>query len=723
MLASYNTDALHALCTKRGTGLLDAIDALRSQGISHYVSLPQLIVCGDQSSGKSSVLEAISGIPFPARDNMCNSTSSIAPGITVSIVPGENRSETERQALAGFHEPLTDIEGLPHLIEQAKTAMGMEEMTNAFAEDVLRVEISGPDRPHLTIVDLPGLIHTENRLQTAADVKLVQQMVRSYMENRRSIILAVVSANNDYANQIVLELARKVDEKGHRTLGIITKPDLLPAGSASEEAFADLARNKDVEFRLGWHVLRNRDYDNKDASLDIRAVMEEEFFSRGIWGDFPRHAVGIASLRIRLSRVLLDQIQKELPDLVAEIERSTQETRGALERLGSPRGNLDEQHLFLLKVSQSFQLLVKAAVDGAYGDTFFEYSTTEDGHSRRLRAVIQNLNTEFAEGMRLRGHRRNFVDAAKPNKITPGSEKGPVTVSRASVLDEIAEILKRTRGRELPGTHDPLIIGDLFFDQASPWLSLTEHHLLAVWSATRSFLDISISYLTDEITAGLLLDEVIGPEMDEVWTGLQAKHQELLRPYQKGAHPITYNHYFTETLQTMRNRRIEEEVGRKLSTFLHLNGITTLEDLPPRKIKTATLITALSQSNEADMNRYASSELLDCMLAFYQVALKSVVDNIAIYAVEYGLIQKLEGFFSTSRVMKMSPELIQTIAAEPPGAVAQREQLSRKLEVLNGGIETCRRYLSSGTRFAPESRTPEDTASDHEATLRYAPRS
>ena len=73
----------------------------------------------------------------------------------------------------------------------------------------------------------------------------------------------------------------------------------------------------------------------------------------------------------------------------------------------------------------------------------------------------------------------------------------------------------------------------------------------------------------------------------------------------------------------------------------------------------------------------------------------AVVDNIAVYAVEYGLVQKLEGFFSPSRVMKMSPDLIQAIAAEPPGAASQREQLSRKLEVLKTGIETCRKYISS----------------------------
>ncbi len=93
-------------------------------------------------------------------------------------------------------------------------------------------------------------------------------------------------------------------------------------------------------------------------------------------------------------------------------------------------------------------------------------------------------------------------------------------------------------------------------------------------------------------------------------------------PYQKGAHPITYNHYFTETVQNTRNHRVEAEVGRKLSTFLNANKVSDLEHLPQHRIKTSSLIAALSKSNEADMNRYASSELLDCMLAYYKVRIR-----------------------------------------------------------------------------------------------------
>lgn len=95
------------------------------------------------------------------------------------------------------------------------------------------------------------------------------------MANRRSIILAVVSAKNDYANQIVTKLAKDIDLKGHWTLGIITKPDTLPVSSDSELAYANLIRNQDVEFRLGWYILRNRDYEARNTSMEARDTAEE----------------------------------------------------------------------------------------------------------------------------------------------------------------------------------------------------------------------------------------------------------------------------------------------------------------------------------------------------------------------------------------------------------------------------------------------------------------
>ena len=147
----------------------------------------------------------------------------------------------------------------------------------AFSENILRIEIKGPTYPQLTIVDLPGLIHTETKTQTAEDVAMVSKLVREYMLNPKSIILAVVSAKNDIANQIVLQKAREIDREGLRTLGIITKPDRLHPGSKNEEAFLDLARNEEVKFKQGWHVVKNQDLGLVDADVGDRDKEEAEY--------------------------------------------------------------------------------------------------------------------------------------------------------------------------------------------------------------------------------------------------------------------------------------------------------------------------------------------------------------------------------------------------------------------------------------------------------------
>ncbi len=236
-----DTSALNMLRSSEHQSLLDEIDSLRLQGISEFVFLPQIVVCGDQSSGKSSVLEAISGVPFPRSDTLCTrfATEVIlrkAPttGATVSIVPSQDASGADRSKLLAFRESLQGLGEFPDLVERSKSEMGASATGKAFSRNILRVEISGPTMPRLTLVDLPGLIHSESKHQSAEDVELVSDLVQSYMKNPRSVILAVVSAKNDYANQIVLKRAREVDPEGLRTLGLITKPDTLPSGSESE---------------------------------------------------------------------------------------------------------------------------------------------------------------------------------------------------------------------------------------------------------------------------------------------------------------------------------------------------------------------------------------------------------------------------------------------------------------------------------------------------------
>ena len=228
---------------------------------------------------------------FPTKDALCTrfatelilrrSPDGSGDNLKVSIIPGPERTDEERKALEEF-APDTKGADLSWFIERATVAMGVAGTDKVFCTDILCVEASSPTLPHLTLVDLPGLFLAGNKDQSMADAKIVESLVISYMKQERSIILAVVSAKSEFALQQVTQRAREVDPEGHRTLGLITKPDTLNEGSESERAYLELAQNKDVNFRLGWHVLRNRDFKTRNSTNAERDALEKAFFAQGI---------------------------------------------------------------------------------------------------------------------------------------------------------------------------------------------------------------------------------------------------------------------------------------------------------------------------------------------------------------------------------------------------------------------------------------------------------
>lgn len=611
-----------ALQSKDHEDLLNIIDNLRSQGISRYIDLPQLIVCGDQSSGKSSVLEAVSGIRFPTKDNLCTrfATELIlrrgpATSASVTIVPNADRSESEKPKLQKFQHEIRDLDQFETLVNDAKDAMGLDGDVKAFSNDILRVEVSGPNQPHLTLVDLPGLFSAGNKTQSDADAEIVKSLVLSYMKKSRSIILTVVSAKNDFANQIVTKYARDLDPEGLRTLGIITKPDTLPAGSDSERSFVELAENKDVHFRLGWHVLRNRDYDTRTYSTEERDELERSFFSNGIWTSLPPTHVGISSLKPRLSTLLKEQILAELPSLIEDVTNGIKECKDILTRLGESRVTLSEQRLHLVRVSQEFSRLAKSAIDGLYVDEFFGSVMEDPGKNKRLRAVIQNICQSFALTMRLRGHARQIVDDSDDSPSRSGM---PVKIRRSDYIEEVMTLMRCSRGRELPGTYNPLLIGDLFYQQSKPWTELVNQYTDGVLGATRTALNAMLDQTADEDTGVGLMRYIINPEMDALQRDLEAMVTTILEPHKQG-HPITYNHYFTNNIQKTKAQHRKNSLSKRLGSFFGKNIEQGETQVSECSFDLASLLGHLNQGTEADMDRYACSEAIDCMRAYYKV--------------------------------------------------------------------------------------------------------
>ncbi|KAI0122418.1 P-loop containing nucleoside triphosphate hydrolase protein [Daldinia grandis] len=642
--------------------LMDIIDKLRSKGINQYVNLPQIVACGDQSSGKSSVLQAISGMAFPTKDSLCtrfatelilrHTNGHTEEKCHVSISPGIDRSAEEKTRLEKFqYSEVPDNFSIGTLVDKAKEVMGVGfDQGKAFCKDVLRIELSGPTQPHLTIVDLPGIFRAGNREQSAEDAAIVQSLVLSYMKNPRSIILAVVSAQNNFALQEVTQHAREIDIRGERTLGLITKPDTLEIGSASERDYFDLVQNRDVKFRLGWHVVRNRDFKSRGVTNEERDQAEAEFFGQGVWAGLPRSQKGSASLRTRLSEVLKDQILEQLPEVLEEIQRGLDECSSQLEKLGGARSTLAEQRKYLLKASHQFLNLITKAKDGLYQDKFFGNAREEVEYQKRLRAVVQNTLTDFARTMRINGHARKIVEKASTND--------PTEVLRDDYVLEVKDLMKRTRGCELLGTYSSLIIGELFREQSKPWRSWLERYSNKISQAVEFTVNKTLEYILD------------------------SKMAEILRPHEDG-HPITYNHYLTENVQKVRTGHYRNSIMRGLKE----SGVGTSMSLGSLD----KCLEAVVKHIEKDMETVSSLDAIDWMEAYYKVALKRIVDDFSNLAIEACLISKLPELFTPELVFELSDDIVSRIAAESWETVDERKFLTDKMEVLSGGMTEIQR--------------------------------
>ena len=611
--------------------LLDVIDNLRSHGISRYIDLPEIIVCGEQSSGKSSVLEAVSGLKFPSKDNLCTRFATelilrrgpFAP-VRVRIVPGsqEDRSDEELEQLHkwGISVPTEDLQ-LGEIVESAKDAMGISDTGKTFSSDILRLELSGPEQPHLTLVDLPGLFQAGSRAQSDADSEIVKSLVLSYMKSPRSIILAVVSAKNDFNNQSITRYSREIDPDGMRTLGLITKPDTLDEGSDMERFYVELAQNRDVKFRLGWHVLRNRDYASRNLSARDRNLVEAQFFDSGVWRSFPRTQVRVDSLKPRLSRILRGHITHQLPDVLSQIQDGIQECKQTLDTLGASRATSQEQRQYLGRVSQSFSTLISAAINGQYSHPFFGQASTSGGYQRRLRAVLQNKLTDFAQLMRCKGHTYTIVDVETVKEDTGVL---PRKISRSDYIAKVKDLLKWSRGRELPGTFDPLIVGELFQEQCQPWEELINRHVNIILHAVNAAVRAILSHVCDQATVERIWRQIVSIGLDDMAAQLRDKVKELFRPHISG-HPITYNHYLTENVQKAQSKRQAREIKESLgSAFGRYDADNKGNMYINVENMVGVLAQALTSKTEADMNNYASSTATDFMEAYYKVSLNKL---------------------------------------------------------------------------------------------------
>ncbi|KAH8917640.1 hypothetical protein BT69DRAFT_1226545 [Atractiella rhizophila] len=275
------------------------------------LQLPNIVVIGSQSSGKSSVLEAIVGKEFlPKGNNMVTRrpielTLIHTPPTTANPKP---QTFAEFPALGQGH--ITDFS----LVQQTLTDLNLSvPASQTISDDPIELRIHSPNVPDLSLVDLPGYIQISSMDQPDELKDKIASLCKKYIK-APNIILAVCSADVDLANSPALRASRKVDPLGLRTIGVVTKMDLV-----EPERAADVISNERYPLALGYvGVVCKASGKSKDKSGEKSLIgpiqkQEENFFGANKEHfNKPGIQFGMATLKRRLMQVLEESMSSSL---------------------------------------------------------------------------------------------------------------------------------------------------------------------------------------------------------------------------------------------------------------------------------------------------------------------------------------------------------------------------------------------------------------------------
>ncbi|KAK1783113.1 P-loop containing nucleoside triphosphate hydrolase protein [Copromyces sp. CBS 386.78] len=694
---------------------LEKQDKLRDLGINLQTS--QIIVVGGQSSGKSSLLESLTGFSLPRGQGCC---TRFATQITlrrnpvkktvISITPRNNADQKLRDTLRAFRHELTDFrpEDVASVIEKANVVMGIRSGINKdilclpmFSDDILKIEISSPDNPHLTVIDLPGLFQVTGQLGYASDKDklLVEAMVKRHMKNERTIVLAVLPCLSDPATEEILQFAKAADPKGERTVGVLTKADLVKE-KAVLQSLSNLVMASTL--KLGYFVVRNRGADEDDLDISQCKKKEAELFNDPQWkaiADTGR--VGVDALRTELQSLLTVLAKRELPNQKAEVMKRLADCEKRSISFGPPRCTPAAQREHLIKLALRFERLANDALEGLYGrDILF-------GEKPPLKLItkVVELNEGFSHVIWKKGQTWNFKEQA--TEKADSTEVAYIrlvneAVDWASATPEVSEYLypkisafkdpkgdimafirdcySAGRGPEL-GSFGGSVLTMAFKAQAMSWDEAGTRHVKASVLIIHRFLY--------TLLKALIKDQRM---REELWTCLQddllkgywraCEHAKFVINTELNGRPMTYNHYFNENLQRAR-------LGRQTSILsgLETNGQNTKVELT----KVRSLITsAVENKSNAEQ---VGEDIHDMLKSYYKVARKRFVDNICQQAINHFLLdgdQSPVKVFTADWVAKLSDRQLNSIAGEDAITIKARQRLETELEGLKKALEVLR---------------------------------
>jgi dynamin 1-like protein len=320
------------------------------------IEIPHMVVVGSQSSGKSSILNSILGMDIlPTGTNMVTRCP-----IQLELIQSKTDIKASFGSYDTTHGTWQNIKDIiikypnPTIDQRKEILNTIQEITQSTAGngmnisfEPIHIRIYSPNIPNLSLTDLPGLtmVACTDKGQPKNIKEQIRNLIGKYISVKSSIILAVMPARTDIEADIALDLIKEYDPHGERTIGVLTKIDLMNDGTDITNLLEGRV-SKDLQLAYGYYGIRNRN----NIEMDTKPVMEGLQIEQDWFTKHPIYSqskfkdrLGIPALCKNLSSILVRALKKSFPSILQNINQSLDKNIKELEALGISVPN-EESH-------------------------------------------------------------------------------------------------------------------------------------------------------------------------------------------------------------------------------------------------------------------------------------------------------------------------------------------------------------------------------------------
>lgn len=695
---------------------ISVVNKVRDAGVSATIDLPTIVFCGKQSAGKSSLIESMSGVNLPRASGTCTRTPT---EVRLTNTPAGSKwqcqirlryeeDEHKSQIEVPFESPIYDRDFVAAAISRAQatllgaTGESQEVLSSGqgkmqFSRNVICVDIRGPECGDLALIDLPGLIETTEHPEDRVFINVVRSMVLSYISKPNSIIAMTISCKDDMENQAIKTLAAQVDPMGHRTIGVLTKPDTVEAGC--HDQYFDVLTGKRFPLRLGYFVVKNPSQQelNEGISRSQAKLREKQFFStQPPWCnvDTTMRNVGADLLTRKLSELLREKIRSEMPKMCSTVCSELQLVTNQLAELGM---GIDARnvHATLLKIICTFEQEVIACVEA-------------DNEAKGLYKMVLANYKDFITTLQRERPLFAISSAPQPDPLRIVEELTTMIVpigSAGLTFEDVADIIRNETGRNIVEnmSYEPVRL--LVKEFVKTWDLPAYHCMKEVRNAFESVIQRLAERRFNHYTTLMeLVSHALISSLDKIEreTSDRIRHlfdMENRMPFTMCAQHMwnlrrvnsrsLWQHYIANlqlTMPDIAQAKSEEIIGL-------LNALES--DMPDQEIPPW-----MQQVDVASMRE--TIKVMSSVMAYFSIATKRFGDNVPM-AIDSLL---LRGFGARVRealceqlgLFTKQPIELCDLFVQNPETVRKKEELATKEERLKKAWDLLRPYASAAQR-------------------------